>query len=1008
MQSPPFEPAAPRRDHPESRAGVVPPRSPLGDGSGAVLAARRAKRVGRRSALRIAGIYALCGGLWIYSSDWLLAAVVTDPHLLTRIQNYKGWAFVLGSALLLYLLMRWDAQAREHIEVALRARDEHLRLIGENSADLIWIRDLASGRYSFLSPSVCRLIGFTSEEVMARGETSPLAPVSARFAAEILPRRIAALEAGDESVRVQTDTMDLLHRNGSLVPVEVVTTLMSNEAGRVVQMIGVVRNIAERRRTEEEMHRVRQWLEHAERIGQAGSWAFDLRNDQVWASPEARRIYGFDDRQYTIADIQTVPRPEFRAALNQALHDLIERDKPYAMEFQISRRTDGAIVDIRSVAEYDRANGIVIGVIQDVTEQKRTEARLAEQSAQLASLSANMPGIIFRFAARPDGLTGFQYVSESIRMVLGLEPSAILADPDALFRMIHADDRAEFNARLATTIREHCAWDWEGRGLIGGRTVWMRSMSTPRSLPDGTTVWDGVIVDTTANRQAEAKIREQAELLDTANDAIYVTTLDGAILYWNQGAERLYGWTLAEVLNRNAADLFSADAKTAGDQTAGLVEQGNWTGERRQRTKAGREVMVFTRLTLVRGEQGQPRAVFAIATDITEKKQLEAQFLRAQRVESLGALSGGIAHDLNNVLTPILMAMPLLRTDNLSRDSRKLLDTMETSVRRGAAIVKQVLTFARGVQGERVPLPPGLFLEEMARMAGETFPKNIRIDRRVPETPALVLGDATQLHQAILNLCLNARDAMPAGGVLTLAAQAVAVDEKMAQAAPGAKPGLHVCISVSDTGDGIAPENLERLFEPFFTTKAHGKGTGLGLSTVSGITRSHGGFVRVLSTVGQGSRFELYLPATTGPKVGSAAAAPGRSPEGQGETILVVDDEAAVCELIRRVLERHGYRVLVASGGAVALPLFEREPAAIRVVITDMMMPEMDGPTLVQQLRKIDPGVRVIGISGAGDEALTSKISRLELAGFLAKPFAVETLLARLERVLSAAPKPPV
>ena len=879
MQSPPFEPAAPRRDHPESRAGVAPPRSPLGDGSRAVLAARRAKRVGRRSALRIAGIYALCGGLWIYSSDWLLAAVVTDPHLLTRIQNYKGWAFVLGSALLLYLLMRWDAQAREHIEVALGVRDE-------------------------------------------------------------------------------------------------------------------------------EMRRVRQWLEHAERIGQAGSWAFDLRNDQVWASPEARRIYGFDDRQYTIADIQTVPRPEFRAALNQALHDLIERDKPYAMEFQISRRTDGAIVDIRSVAEYDRANGIVIGVIQDVTEQKRTEARLAEQSAQLASLSANMPGIIFRFAARPDGLTGFQYVSESIRMVLGLEPSAILADPDALFRMIHADDRAEFNARLATTIREHCAWDWEGRGLIGGRTVWMRSMSTPRSLPDGTTVWDGVIVDTTANRQAEAKIREQAELLDTANDAIYVTTLDGAILYWNQGAERLYGWTLAEVLNRNAADLFSADAKTAGDQTAGLVEQGNWTGERRQRTKAGREVMVFTRLTLVRGEQGQPRAVFAIATDITEKKQLEAQFLRAQRVESLGALSGGIAHDLNNVLTPILMAMPLLRTDNLSRDSRTLLDTMETSVRRGAAIVKQVLTFARGVQGERVPL--GLFLEEMARMAGETFPKNIRIDRRVPETPALVLGDATQLHQAILNLCLNARDAMPAGGVLTLAAQAVAVDEKMAQAAPGAKPGPHVCISVSDTGDGIAPENLERLFEPFFTTKAHGKGTGLGLSTVSGITRSHGGFVRVLSTVGQGSRFELYLPATAGPKISSAAAEPGRSPEGQGETILVVDDEAAVCELIRRVLERHGYRVLVASGGAVALPLFEREQAAIRVVITDMMMPEMDGPTLVQQLRKIDPGVRVIGISGAGDEALTSKISRLELAGFLAKPFAVETLLARLERVLSAAPKPPV
>jgi hypothetical protein len=972
----------------------------------AVLATRLAKLAGRRSAIRIAAIYAVFGGLWIYFSDWLLAALVADAHLLTRIQDFKGWAFVLASAFLLYVLLRWDAQARERVETALRANDEHLRLIGENSGDLIWVRDLASGCYTFLSPSVARLIGYTPEEVMSLSGPGPLAPDSARIAVELLPRRISAFEAGDESARVQTDTMDLMHKDGSIVPVEVVTTLMKDEAGRVTRLLGVVRSIAERRQAEKEMRRVRQWLEHAERIGRAGSWAFDLKREWVWASPEARRIYGFDDRPHTIAEIQTIPRPEFRGALDQALRDLLESNKPYAVEFQISRRTDGAIIDIRSVAEYDRANGIVIGVIQDVTEQKRTQERLAEQSAQLASLSANMPGIIYRFAAPPGGPVGFQYVSESIRSVLGLEPATVLADPGALLRLIHPDDRAEFDARLVATIRERRPWDWEGRGSVGGRNVWMRSISTARTLPGGTTIWDGVIVDTTAHRLAEAKIREQAELLDIANDAIYVTALDGAILYWNQGAERLYGWTLPEVLNRKSADLFSSDPKAAKDEAAELLEQGNWTGERRQRTKAGREVVVFTRLTLVRGEQGRPRAVFAIATDITEKKQLETQFLRAQRVESLGALSGGIAHDLNNVLTPILMSMPLLRADNLSSDSRALLDTMEASVRRGAAIVKQVLTFARGVQGERVPLQPGQFLEEMVRMAAETFPKNIRIDLRVPDGLATVLGDATQLHQAILNLCVNARDAMPDGGVLALEAEEVVVDEGAAQAAPGGKPGPHVCLRVSDTGEGIAPENLERIFEPFFTTKAHGKGTGLGLSTVSGIARSHGGFVRVTSTVGQGSRFEMYLPATKAPRASARQADAGKSVEGQGETILVVDDEAAVCELVRRVLERHRYRVLVATDGAKALQLFERDRAIIRVVITDMMMPNIDGPTLIHQLRQIEPAVRILGITGAGDEALVSKISGLNLAGFLAKPFAVDALLGQLQKARTVALEP--
>ena len=331
---------------------------------------------------------------------------------------------------------------------------------------------------------------------------------------------------------------------------------------------------------------------------------------------------------------------------------------------------------------------------------------------------------------------------------------------------------------------------------------------------------------------------------------------------------------------------------------------------------------------------------------------------------------------------------------------RHLLKTMETSAQRGAAIVRQVLTFARGVEGERVALQPRHLLREMEKLAAETFPKGIRVESDMAADLWSVLGDATQLHQALLNLCVNARDAMPRGGVITLEAANIVLSRESAEKIPGAQPGSFVCLRVTDTGTGIPPEIEAKIFEPFFTTKGVGKGTGLGLSTVLGIVRSHGGFVRVASKVGQGTTFELYLPSTTNELVAVKSETATPWPRARGEGILVVDDEAAVREVARQALMEFGYQVITAARGAEALRIFQKRQREIQVVLTDMMMPEMDGPTLVAALRVLDPKVRIVGITGMSDMAGMSGLKTLALSAMLAKPFTIKKLLGAVREAL--------
>lgn len=514
------------------------------------------------------------------------------------------------------------------------------------------------------------------------------------------------------------------------------------------------------------------------------------------------------------------------------------------------------------------------------------------------------------------------------------------------------------------------------------------------------------IEDISQSVRADEQLRSQAALLEITRDAIFVRDFCDRVLYWNEGAHRLYGWTVAEARGKTTAQL-ALDAKPADSAHAlkAVQEKGEWSGELRHRTRDGRDVVVQSRWTLV-GEVGQSSsAILVVNTDITERKALESQLLRVQRLESIGTLASGLAHDLNNVLAPIMMAVNILREDAENEDAKRWLQTLETCSQRAAGIVRQVLTFARGIEGARVLVNPAHLIKDMARIARETFPRSIEVEMEVNGNSHVVMGDATQLHQVLMNLCLNARDAMPTGGTLSLRLSAAELAAETARIHPKAQPGSYLVISVRDTGSGIPPELLDKIFDPFFTTKPIGQGTGLGLPSVLGIAESHGGFVQVETAPGQGSTFNVYLPrARELGEVTPVGRNEGACPRGNGETILVVDDEPAVRKIASAVLTANGYRVVSAAEGAEAVSVFHEYRTQIKVVVSDLMMPRMDGPTALRVLRKLQPELKSIIITGLGEEG---RIAEARAAGadlVLHKPFASEKLLNALHELLHRAP----
>jgi PAS domain S-box-containing protein len=680
-----------------------------------------------------------------------------------------------------------------------------------------------------------------------------------------------------------------------------------------------------------------------------------------------------------------------------------------------NRAKDGSFywVDTTIVPFLDDAGQVVkyVSIRTDITARKRAEAESRaidaaheRQKAELQALFDLVPAMIWFKDTQNRILRVNRHVAEvagrPVEQIEGRSGTEVYPQDSARF---YADDQEVIrNRRPKLGYLEPIV---DGAGA----RRWIETDKVPyfdaRGEVAGLVVMARDVTDKIRAEEALAASREQfKQVVETIQEVFWIYDIaENRMTYLSPGFELVWGRPCEDFYGRPGAwiNTVHADDRPVIEAQILANPADAYDITYRITRPDGTLRWIHDRGFPVRGADGTVDRLVGVAEDITARKELEKQFLRAQRMEAVGTLSGGIAHDLNNILTPMLLIAPLLREKLADARDAELLALLEQGARRGMALVRQILTFSRGLDGKRGPVQLRHLAAEIVAVARETFPREILVEEKIPARLPPVLGDATQLHQVLLNLCVNARDAMSGGGRLTLAARPVTVGPEGFPGQPEARPGDYAALSVRDTGVGIPPDVLGRIFEPFFTTKEAGKGTGLGLSTVLGILRGHGGFITVESELGRGTMFELFLPLDV-TACSAATAVPFPPALGHQELILVVDDEEPIRHAISAVLQRHNYRVLTAADGGEALALFGLHADSIRLVVTDMMMPRMSGLALVRALRRQNASLPVLATSGLNEPAQVEEMTTLKVARILAKPIVRDELLAAVGKALGA------
>lgn len=734
----------------------------------------------------------------------------------------------------------------------------------------------------------------------------------------------------------------------------------------------------------------------------------DQNGEIVLVNSQAEKLFGYERAELIGQSVEIfVPEryrgkhPEYRMGFMSDPHNRrmgVGRDL-------YGRRKDGSEFPVeRGLNPIKTSAGVmVLSAIVDITERKRNEQALMESNERFRQLEESIREV---FWLRDPVKNTMLYLSPAYEAIWGRTLGTLYSSPQTWEEAIHPEDRHHVIQAMSTKQVDG-TYNEEYRIVRpDGSIRWIHDRAFPIRNSGGNVYRiAGIAAEITKRKVAEQKLQEsevQFRLItENVADLIVVLDLGGKRLYNSPSYKNILGDP--ELLR--GKDSFEEIHPDDRERIKGLFFETVKTGvghraEFRFITSDGSIRDIDSLGSVIRDDRGNVSKVLVVSRDVTEKKKLESQFLRTQRLESLGTLAGGIAHDLNNILSPILMALELLRKEIHTDQGMRVVNTLHSSAVRGADMVKQILTFARGVEGKRMILHAGHIINEIEKIIRETFTKSIRVRTSVTKNLWMITCDATQLHQVLLNLCVNARDAMLSGGTLTIEAENIVIDEQYARMTAESTAGPYVVISVGDTGTGIPEDIIRKMFDPFFTTKGIGEGTGLGLSTVHNIVKAHSGFINVYSEVGKGSRFRIYFPATDAVETKGSDNQKEEISSGHGETILIVDDEISIRVICKATLELSGYRVIPAGDGAEAIALYAQHKEEIALVLTDMMMPFLDGGGMIRAIRRLNPQIKVIATSGLTANEKIVEHGDLSVQAFINKPFTADKLIRTITDVL--------